>query len=199
MQLAASTAHDPVYMLSLMRYRPEADYGPGGERGVTGKEADCRYAPLDMILSAGAALCFVADVVASHADWDSVGVLRYPTRQSFIHMVSRPDFQERHVHREAGLDRIIIMATVPAGELPGQASSRRILLEAWDGPEPTAVADGEAVTFEVEGTVIGDGRLWTGVRYTAIEAGTPLPLQQPQPDYQAVLLEPRIERWEWQD
>jgi hypothetical protein len=91
------------------------------------------------------------------------------------------------------------MGTVPVAVLPGQASTRRILLEVWDGPDPVPVANGEAVTFDVEGTIIGDGRNWARARYTVIEPGTPLPLQQPRPDYQALLLEPRIERWEWQD
>jgi hypothetical protein len=182
-------------MVSLLKYRAEADYGPGGERGVTGQEADCRYAPLPVVLAGGALLCFAADVVASQADWDRVFVFRFPTRHSFVDMLTRPDFQERHVHREAGLDRAIVLGTVPVGELPGQASTRRMLLEVWDGSTPACIADGQAVEFNVEGTIIGDGRTWTAARYTAIEPRVPLPLQLPRPDYQAMLLEPRIERW----
>jgi hypothetical protein len=199
LQLATSTADGPIYMLNLLKYRPVADYGAGGESGVTGREADCRYAPLDQVLAGGATLCFTAEVVASQHGWDSVVVLRYPTRQSFISMVSRSDFQERHVHREAGLDRFTLLGTVPATVLPRTGTAARVLLEVWDGIEPKPVTRSEAVSFDVEGTVIGDGRRWTGARYTVIEAGTPLPLLAPRPDYQALLLEPRVERWEWQN
>jgi hypothetical protein len=196
MKLAASETGDPIYMLNLMKYRAEADYGRSGERGITGKDADCRYAPLDVLLATGASLCFVGDVLASQGGWDSVAVVRYPTRQSFIHMVSRPDFQARHVHREAGMERIIIMGTLPTAGLPAQPSTSRILLEVWHGPAPARLVGGQADAFDVEGTIIGDGRRWTGARYTAIEAGTPLPLQPPRSDYQALLIEPRIVRWQ---
>jgi len=53
------------------------------------------------------------------------------------------------------------------------------------------------VVFGVEGTVIGDGRTWSGARYTVIESGTPLPLVKAQAGYQALLLMPAIERWMW--
>lgn len=195
MKLSASESCDPIYMLNLMKYRPEADYGAGGERGVTGQDADCRYAPLEVLLAAGVTLSFLADVVASQAGWDRVGVVRFPTRQSFVHMLWRRDFQDRHRHREAGLDQIIIMGTLPVSELPVASNTRRILLEVWDGSAPSELADGQAVGFDVEGTIIGDGRHWSGARYTVIEQGTPLPLQQPRQDYQALLLEPRVERW----
>lgn len=196
MQLATSTADGPIYMLSLLRYRAKADYGPGGEPGLTGREADRWCTRLDMVLAGGAALCFVADVVAGRDGWDRVCVLRYPSRQSFSGLASRPDFQERQALRDAVLERFALLGTIPATVLPRTASAGRVLLEVWDGIEPKPVTSAEAVSFGVEGTVIGDGRRWAGVRYTVIEAGTPLPLQQPRPDYQALLLEPRVDRWE---
>lgn len=195
MQLATSTADSPIYMLNLLKYRPEADHAIGGEPGLTGREADCRFARLDLVLAGGAALCFVADVVAGRDDWDRVCVLRYPSRRSFIGVASRPDFQERQVHREAVLERFALLGTVPTTVLPPYAGAERVLLEVWDGIEPKPATPAEAVSFEVEGTVIGDGRRWTGARYTVIEAGTPLPLQQPRQDYQALLLEPGVDRW----
>lgn len=202
MQLATSTADGPIYMLNLLKYRPKAEYGPGDEpglTGLTGREADRWYARLDMVLAGGAALCFVADVVAGRDGWDRVCVLRYPTRQSFAGLASRPDFLERQMHRDAVLERFVLLGTVPATVLPRTASAGRVLLEVWDGIEPKPVTQAKAVSFEVEGTVIGDGRRWTGARYTVVEPGTPLPLQQPRPDYQALLLEPRVDRWEWQN
>jgi hypothetical protein len=196
--MAGSVASDPVYMLNLLKYRPEADYGFGGARGISGLEADCLYAPLPALIASGVTMPFLAGVVASQAGWDRVAVLRFPSRQSFIRIMSREDFQERHVHREAGMERLIIMGTVPVAELPpSQAAGRRTLLEVWAGPEPGPVTAGKSVAFDVEGTIVGDGRSWTGARYTVVEPGRPLPLQLPRPDYQALLLEPNVERWEW--
>jgi hypothetical protein len=195
MKLAASAAADPIYMLSLMKYRTEANYGNGAERGLTGRGADCRYAPLDELAGAGAHLCFTGDVLAGHGGWDRVGVVRFPTRHSFMDMMSRSDFRQRHVHREAGMERIVMMGTLPVGGLPAEPGGNRMLVEVWSGSPPEPMAGGSVAGFDVEGTFIGDGRDWTGARYTAIEPGTALPLAPPRRGHEAMLVEPRIARW----
>jgi hypothetical protein len=192
--LATSQTDEPIYMLSLTKFRPEAD---DSERGTTGRLADARYAPLALLSTVGATLCFVADVVAGSGDWDQVAVVSYPTRRSFIDIAMRRDFQDWHLAKQAGMDRTAVMGTVPVTKLPDPATKRLVLLEVWNGQAPAQVADGPAVAFDVEGTVIGDGRSWSGARYTTIEPGTALPLQEPRPDYQALLLEPAIEHWQW--
>jgi hypothetical protein len=195
MKLAASDATDPIYMLSLMKYRDEANYGNDAPRGLTGQEADCRYAPLGALVGAGAHLCLLGDVLASHGGWDRVGVVKFPTRHSFMDTMSRPDFRQRHVHREAGMERVITMGTLPVGGLPAQVNGHPVLLEVWLGAAPEPMADGAVAGFNVEGTFIGDGRDWTGARYTAIEPRTPLPLVPPCRSREALLVEPRIVRW----
>lgn len=140
-------------MLNLMVYRAEADYGPDGEKGVTGREADDRYAPLDVLAEIGAAVCFLAEVETG--EWDRVAVVRYPTRKSFIDMQSRPDFQAQHVHKEAGMERTIILGTVPTGDLPKMVPGDLVRLELLDEPGQ----------FSVEGAIVGDGRSWSGVTY----------------------------------
>src|SRR3954468_9460946 len=157
-----------IYMLNLMKYRAEADYGAAGEHGVSGREADDRYAPVDVLASIGAVVCFTADVAQGSDDWDRIGVVRYPTRRSFIEMQSRGDFKEKHVHKEAAMDHTIVMGTLPAGALPGRAKPSRMLLEVWDGEVPAPLVPGPSATFEIEGTIVGDGRRWTGARYTPI-------------------------------
>jgi hypothetical protein len=197
MRLAASETGEPIYMLNLMKYRAEADYATAGKRGISGRDIDCRYAPFGALMAAGASLCFLADVLAGHGSWDRVGVVRYPTRQSVMRMLAGPDFREWQVHREAGMERSIVMGTRPVAGLPTEPGASRVLLEVWDGYSPNRLVGDVADTFDVEGTVIGDGRQWTGARYTVIEPGTPLPLELPrQQDYQALLLEPRIVRWQ---
>jgi hypothetical protein len=194
LRAAASSADGPIYMLSLTKYRADSELRQRGP-GLIGRDDDGRYAPIPLLTSVGAALCFVADVVAGFGDWDRVAVVGYPTRRSFVQLADRRDFQDWHLRKEPGMVRTIVMGTLPAADLPAPESSRRILLEAWDGPEPGQVTGRPAIAFEVEGTVIGDGRRWSGVRYTAMAPGVALPLIAATPGYQALLLTPTIERW----
>ncbi len=193
-RLRSPTADGPIYMLNLTRYRPDVDYLRSGS-AVNSAEPDGRYAPLGVLASIGATLCFVADVVASPGSWHRVAAVGYPSRRSFIEMSARQDFRDWHLNKSAGIEQAIVMGTLPTRSLPHQSSTSLILLETWNGTPPAPVAEGPASEFAVEGTLVGDGRQWTGVRYTTIEPGTPLPLVPTTPAYQALLLEPTIERW----
>ena len=187
-----------IYMLNLMKYRDAADYGRGSGRGndgsVSGREADDRYAPVDVLAAIGATVCFTADVLDASEDWDRVAVVRYPTRRSFIEMQSRKDFQEKHVHKEAGMHHTIVMATLPVGDLPARARPSRVLLEVWAGDTPPPVRREAAVTFDVEGTIIGDGRTWTGARYTTLDNDAKVD-RSATTAHQVLVLEPTIDRW----
>ncbi len=196
MQLGSRPPEDdgPVYMLNLMKYRDEADYGEGGETGVTGREADDRYAPVEILTEIGAAVCFFGDVVASSEDWDRVGIVRYPSRRAFIEMQSMPRFKDRHRHKEAGMDRTIVMATLPLGALP--TATDRVLVELWsdgDAPDGGSDAGGDASVFGVEGTLIGDGRAWTGVRYVPFDGE--LDLSGTGPSRQRIVVAATLQAW----
>jgi hypothetical protein len=182
-------------MLNLARYRPDAHYVRNGGAAADSRDPDGRYAPIRVLASIGATLCFVADVVASPGNWHRVAVVGYPSRRSFVAMAGRQDFRDWHDRKSARIEETVVMGTLPRRALPAQSSTSRILLETWSGPEPARVAAGPVAAFAVEGTLVGDGRQWTGVRYTAIEPGTPLPLEPTPPAYEALLLEPTIERW----
>jgi hypothetical protein len=184
----------PVYMLGLTRLLPghsKRTLAPS----LSGQSAEAVYAPVSLLAGAGATLCFAADVLASTGGWDRVAVIWYPTRRSFVELAYQRNFQDWHVAKEQRMERTTVMSTLPVAGLPAPAWSGRILLEAWSGPPPGEVAPGPLTAFAVEGTIIGDGRRWDGVRYTVIEPGTALPLDRPGPRYQALLLEPTIERW----
>jgi hypothetical protein len=181
-------------MLNLTRYRPDVPHGRHDSAGVNGQDSGARYAPLDVLAAIGARLCFVADVVASPGNWHRVFVVGYPSRRSFVAMAARYDFMNWHHNMATGVEETVVMGVLPIGMLPGQSTSWT-LLEAWSGPRPAPVAPGAVSEFAVEGTLIGDGRQWSGARYTAIEPGTPLPLDPTRPGYDALLLEPTIERW----
>ncbi|MCO8125679.1 hypothetical protein NHL50_00455 [Acidimicrobiia bacterium EGI L10123] len=115
----ATTAPDedgPIWMVNLMSYRDQAVYD-GAESAVSGREADDRYAPVDVLADIGAEVAFVADVedqlLGDSPRWDRIGVVRYPTRRSFIEMQSRPDFRAKHVHKEAGMAETIVVGGTP--------------------------------------------------------------------------------------
>jgi uncharacterized protein (DUF1330 family) len=53
-------------------------------------------------------------------DWDSVALVQYPSRKAFIEMVSTPEYEQAHEHRESGLERTVLIAcTERANRLAG--------------------------------------------------------------------------------
>ena len=98
----------PVWMINLMKYKEQADYGDGESQGRTGREADDAYTPVGPLTAIGAEIVYVAEVestpLGDGTQWDRVAIVKYPTRKSFIDMQSRDDFQKQHVHKEAGMD-----------------------------------------------------------------------------------------------
>lgn len=194
-RLRSTRVDGPIYMLGLEKSRPDVDQDPVSAAAHRG--GDHFYAPIPLLTGVGAALCFAAEVVASSGGWDRVAVIGYRTRRSFVELAYEPQFLNWHSTKDVRLERTTVIGMLPAGNLPGPATSGRILLEAWAGPTPALLAAGPATIFDVEGTVIGDGRQWSGIRYTPIESGTSLPLRAATSGYQALLLEPTIERWRW--
>jgi hypothetical protein len=188
-------ADGAVYMLNLMKYRAQADYGAAGETGVSGREADDRYAPVDVLAAIGASVCVLADVVDASEDWDRVAVVRDPTRLSFIEMQSRDDFRRQHTHKEAGMDHTIVMGTLPSDGVPERARPQRVLLEVWEGDAPTPVVAETNVTFAVEGTIVGDDRRWSGARYTALGGSAAIDVAAGTRTHQLIVVQPVIERW----
>lgn len=183
----------PIYMLALTRLRPGTDTAPRGLPAV-GRDTLAEFAPISLLSSVGAALCLAASVVASSPTWDRVGVVGFPNRRSFLELADRRDFRDWHARKEESIEHTTVLGTLPAGGLPA-GDSQRVLLEVWNGPEPAPLVPAPATRFDVEGTVIGDGRQWSGARYTDIVLGTALPLHPARFGYQALLLEPVLERW----
>ena len=46
-------------------------------------------------------------------DWDLVALVSYPSRAAFIDMVTSPNYEAAHEHRERGLDRTVLLACEP--------------------------------------------------------------------------------------
>ena len=191
LRAVADHSDGPIYMLTVTSFRPDSGQRFGRDSIL---DPDSRYAPLSLFAAVGANLCFMADVVAGLGGWDRVGVVRYPTRRAFIELTGRSETKEWNAMKERRADRMILMGLMPSGDLPA-TDAQRALIEIWHGPQPRRITDGVAAEFEVEGTYIGDGRQWSGARYTTIDPGTALPLEPARFGYLAVLVEPIIERW----
>lgn len=150
----------PVWMVNLMRYRDRAEYADGRPSELTGREADDLYAPLDTLADLGAEVVLFGEVedqlLGDGPRWDRVAVVKYPSRRSFVDMQARPDFQEHHVHKDAGMDATFIIAGQPFapptwdGEVPDPASV----------PHPSTPEDGPVVVVHV-------------VRFDRSDAGSP--------------------------
>ncbi|WP_395690612.1 hypothetical protein [Nocardioides sp.] len=191
----------PVWMINLMKYRERAEYLDGRETTLSGREADDAYAPVDVLAEIGAEVVFFGDVevqlLGDAPTWDRIGVVKYPTRRSFIEMQRRPDFLELYPHKEAGMEQTFVIGGQPFAPPPIPVD-----LPDWsEVPHPPTAEDGDvmvihvlrfneggaetdmveyqnaagaiaipygarpAAWFEVEGTIIGDGRGWDQVRF----------------------------------
>lgn len=117
----------PVWMVNLMKYREVAEYADGRETTLSGKDADDIYAPFEALATVGAEIVFVADVdtqlLGDAPTWDRVAVVKYPTRRAFAEMQFLPEFEDKHVHKDAGMEQTIIIGTqpMPWPELPADA------------------------------------------------------------------------------
>jgi hypothetical protein len=169
----------PIYMVNLMKYHEVAKYGEanGDTPRISGREADDRYNPSSILNEIGASIIFVAEVASNDCgvgDWDRIAVVRYPTRRSFIDMQSRKDFGEKHEHKAAGMSRTIISGCRPLDEkmddrgrpTPSDLKTRNVSLILW-GDNTAPAMPSHAVGFTVEGTVIGDGRVWKSAWFTS--------------------------------
>ncbi|MFP5322866.1 MAG: hypothetical protein ACLGIC_13620 [Acidimicrobiia bacterium] len=197
LRLATTPPEDdgPIWMVNLMAYRERAVYD-GAESDVSGREADDRYAPVEVLADIGAQVAFVADVedqlLGESPRWDRVGIVRYPTRRSFIDMQSRDDFRAKHVHKEAGMAETIVAGCVPVGPAPDAGlAGGVVVLRATTGavPSPLAGARG-SLLLDVEGTIVGDGRRFTHVAVDWCPSPPPL---DDGADY-ALILRPSVDR-----
>jgi hypothetical protein len=163
----------PFWAVNLMKYRAIADYSDGRETTLTGREADDLYTPYGPLEAVGAMLAFGADVskqISGSPDYDRIAIVRYPTRASFLDMQRREDFQELHIHKDAGMEFTTVISCTPESVNPAHTNSDGTLVmrvrRLTEGVEPSADPDGVTpiAHFETEGAIIGDGSIWHQVR-----------------------------------
>lgn len=117
-QLAQSPDNGPVVMLNLLKFKPRSDDGDGSGADAYGRYGDVAVKMVEerggKILWQGRAEQLLVGEAAEH-DWDVVVLVEYPSRKTFIEMVSNPDYMKSHGHREAGLEKTVLLACQQVG------------------------------------------------------------------------------------
>lgn len=187
----------PFWALNLMKYRAVADYADGRGEGVSGREADDAYSPLESLAAIGAQPVFFADVermlVGDGTMWDRVGIVRYPSRRKFFEMQQRADFKSKHVHKDAGMEFTIVMSCLPV--LPfGGAADRRPFVELRVTSERRAPIGGAGGAFDVEGVIVGDDRTWGQAAFRWLDSDDARTEAGSDPAAYVMMLRPSVDR-----
>lgn len=100
----------PIYMVNLLKFKPQAEYEDGRETSLTGKQAYELYEAgvTELLSEFGGSGAFFADVErlmlgAVEELWDMVAVAIYPSRQAMLEMMQSAGMKEISAHRSAGL------------------------------------------------------------------------------------------------
>lgn len=100
-----------VSMLHLLKFRERAFYEDGRATTLTGAEAYQVYLRelTDRVQSVGGRVVLsnpTQYVVLGQVEdlWDAVLVVEYPSKETFVDLVTSPEIQAAGVHRRAGLD-----------------------------------------------------------------------------------------------
>jgi hypothetical protein len=127
----------PFYMVNLIRFRDLAEYADGRTTDLTGREANALYSPLEFIQAIGAEPVFAGQVawttLGQDSTWDEVGIVEYPCPLALFAMNAHPDFRDRAVHKDAGLEASIIMVAHPQ-QLADTVSNERPFPPTADDP-----------------------------------------------------------------
>lgn len=118
-KLFASLPKDqPVVMLNLLKFRELANY-ENGEAPCSGREAYKKYSEqaIGHIKNMGGSLLWMGDakmsvIAPTEEEWDEVLLVRYPSVEHFIQMVTNPEYQQLTQHRTAALEDSRLIATV---------------------------------------------------------------------------------------
>jgi uncharacterized protein (DUF1330 family) len=121
-QYAANLTGDrretPIIAMNLLKYRKEAAYPSDwtGPRG-SGRDAYGRYGMVAVatftrlgatIVAAGPVEgVFIGE--AQDEGWDDFVAVRYPSRRAFEAMLADPAYAATHIHRQAGLEKSIVL------------------------------------------------------------------------------------------
>ncbi len=113
-------SNEPFVMVNLLKFREKAEYADGRETALTGAQAYAIYGAgvAKIIESMGGRSVYagsVTDLMIGDVEelWDMVALVEYPDSEAFSKMIASPEYQELHVHRDAGLAGQLNIRTKP--------------------------------------------------------------------------------------
>lgn len=116
--LQESDFSGPVSMLNLLKYKAKAVYDDGRETDLTGEQAYNLYGEQmrEFVTAKGGRFTFYGSarhlmIGAVDVLWDSVAIVAYPSKEEFIAIATAPEVAGFGVHRAAGLEGQILIAT----------------------------------------------------------------------------------------
>lgn len=102
---------EPIYMLNLLKFKDKAEYADGRETDLTGEQAYKLYGEgfRKVMEPKGVTIVYSGEIKGwligeGEGTWDAVAMISYPSTKVMLDMMRNPEYQEVHVHREAGLD-----------------------------------------------------------------------------------------------
>jgi uncharacterized protein (DUF1330 family) len=105
--MAEKGPEGPMVMVNLMKYRKAAAYEAGraeAKENLSGRDAYQRYG--SVVWGGSQKFVMIGD---DANDWDEVVCVRYPSRDAFLNMTQDPEYLAAHYHREAGLERTVLL------------------------------------------------------------------------------------------
>jgi uncharacterized protein (DUF1330 family) len=100
----------PISMVNLLKFKEKAEYEDGRDTEISGKEAYQIYAieVQEHLKKVGAEMVFggaVNRLMLGEVEdlWDSIAIVRYPSRKAMLEMMMSSEYQESEKHRSAGL------------------------------------------------------------------------------------------------
>lgn len=123
-EMAEAPDQGPIMMLNQLKFAERADYPEGFDaEPCSGAEAYSRYGEvaLNKISGVGGSIVWLGAAEATvigpeHEQWDQCFVVRYPSKQAFVEMISDPEYQAIIPHRTAALaDSRLIRCIEPDG------------------------------------------------------------------------------------
>jgi uncharacterized protein (DUF1330 family) len=117
--MAEKGPEGPMVMVNLLKYRAKTAYAPEraeAKENLSGRDAYQRYGmvALQQVMKRGGSVVWGGSqkfvMIGDDAnDWDEVVCVRYPSRDAFLNMTQDPDYLAAHYHREAGLERTVLL------------------------------------------------------------------------------------------
>ena len=109
--LASNPDDGTFVMLNLLKFK-----------GQEGAQAYDNYmkSVSKMLEARGARVIYAGkatELLVGNEIWDGILLVEYPSRKVFLEIVSSPEYQKAHIDREQGLERTVLYATSPMGEL----------------------------------------------------------------------------------